>query len=238
MTENRMLAIGDILDFKNTVLKYPLEVIVEQYFGFFRRALQHALRQQGWPSVPDDFAELRATVPMGLEWFSDTIVLFARDDTDSSAKAVVDAAAWLLFETMYVTSVRLRFGIDYGELYTSSDAGQIVGRAVVGAHVLEADQEWAGGALTTPAAERIGGVLRNDTLVEYPIPFKKSVSHTRVALNWTLGDHPPLEIQWSRQSAQPSKQDTQERPDVVEKWQNTNRFHEAVCFWCRQRRAR
>lgn len=233
---NRVIAIGDILGFKETVLTTPLEVIVEQYFGFFRRALQHALRQQGWPSVPESFTELRASAPIGLEWFSDTIVLFARDDSDTSAKAVVDAAAWLLFETMYVTAVRLRFGVDYGELHASTDAGQIVGRAVVGAHLLEADQKWAGGALTPAAAERVGGVSRNDTLVEYPIPFKKHVSPTRVALNWTYGDHSPLDICWSRESSQPSEQDRREREDVVEKWRNTNAFHERVCFWCPQRR--
>jgi class 3 adenylate cyclase len=236
MTAKKVVAIGDILGFKETVLKTPLEVIVEQYFGFFRRAFQHALRQQGWPSVPEEFEQLRASAPIGIEWFSDTIVLFAREDTDASSKAVVDAAAWLLFETMYVTAVRLRFGIDYDEVFTSRDAGQIVGRAVVGAHLLEGDQKWSGGAVTQAAAERVGGVSRNDALTEYDIPFKKGMCATRVAVNWTIGDHQPLDIAWSRQSKQPTMQDRRERADIVEKWENTNAFHEKVCFWCPQRR--
>jgi hypothetical protein len=234
--KNRLIAIGDVLGFKETILQSSLEVVVDQYFVFFRRALQHALRQQGWPSVPDDFEELRRSAPIGIEWFSDTIVLFAREDTDSASQAVLDAAAWLLFETMFVTPVRLRFGMDYGELHADSNAGQIVGRSVVGAHLLEADQKWAGGALTPAAAERVGGVARNDTLVEYSIPFKKGSCATSVAINWTYGDHQPLRIRWSPSSDEPKPEDHRDRADVVEKWQNTNIFHEKVCFWCRQRR--
>ena len=238
MTDKRVIAIGDILGFKDTVLGTELAVIIEQYFGFFRRALQHALCQQGWPTVPEDFEQLRASALIGLEWFSDTIVLFAREDTDASSKAVVDTAAWLLFETMYVTPVRLRFGIDYDELHAEADAGQIVGRAVVGAHLLEADQKWAGGALTPSAAERVGGVSGNDTLVDYTIPFKRGICKTTVALNWTYGDHPLLDLCWSRTSQRPTEADLQIRPDVVEKWLNTVSFHEHVCFWCQQRRRR
>jgi len=236
MPEKRIIAIGDILGFKETVLKTPLEKIVQQHFGFFRRAMEHALRQQGWPSVPEDFEQLRTSAPIGIEWFSDTIVLFSREDTDAASKAVLDAAAWLLFETMFVSAVRLRFGIDYGELHVDRNAGQIVGRAVVAAHVLEGDQNWAGGALTPAATERVGGIEHNDTLVEYPVPLKKGLIATRAAINWTYGDHPPMTIRWSPSSENTRPEDRGERCDVVQKWENTNAFHDEICFWCRQRR--
>ena len=45
----------------------------------------------------------------------------------------------------------VRFVIDYGELHFDTNAGRLVGRALVTAHQLEANQRWAGGALT-PAA--------------------------------------------------------------------------------------
>jgi class 3 adenylate cyclase len=119
MTERRLIAVADILGFKNTILTTPLDRVVKDYFGYFRRAIQHTLEQQGWPDPPEDFDELRTRARLGMEWFSDTLILHTKDDSDDATRNLLQTVNWLLFETMYFAPIRLRIGIDYDE-FTSA----------------------------------------------------------------------------------------------------------------------
>lgn len=231
MTQRRLLALADILGFKKTILTTPLDVVVQTYFGYFRKAIQHTLQQQGWPDVPEDFDDLKAHARLGMEWFSDTLILYTNDDTDDAVRNLVQTVNWLLFETMYYPTVRLRVGIDYDELHVSTNAGQIVGKAVVGAHELEKQQQWSGGALTEAAAGRLTDDARH-YVVEYPVPVKNPAHSSRVAVNWTQGVHLGLNIEFAASRRDPNEAD---RADVVEKWRNTITFHERVCVACHGR---
>lgn len=113
MSQQRLIAIADILGFKETVLTTPLDQIINEHFRYMRRALHHTLGDlQGITGLPDDLPGLKRASGLGFEWFSDTIVL-------------------------------------------------IVGRALVGAHQLEAAQKWSGGAVTTQAAAHLGTDARH-----------------------------------------------------------------------------
>ena len=230
MAEKRLLALGDILGFKHTIKTIPLETVVEQYFGFFRKALQHTLHQQGWPETSEDFTTLKTAARVGIEWFSDTIIIYGNDDTDDAARNVLQVSNWLLFETMYVPALRLRFGIAYDELYVSKNAGQLVGKAVVCAHELEKNQKWAGGALTNEAAARVHKDSRCYTIA-YNVPLKEPAPASDVAMNWTQGAHVGFRVRFAPDRAEPNERDPD---DIAEKWRNTMAFHENVCRGCRK----
>ena len=225
---NQLVALGDILGFKNTILSTPLEMVVQHYLGFFRRALQHAMEAKGWPDPPADFAALRRQSSLGIEWFSDTIIIYTKEDTDIAATNLVRVVNWLLFETLYHHATRLRFGIDYGELHVDANAGQLVGRALVGAHQLEANQRWAGGALTPAAMQRLPQDAQH-YIVRYPVPLKSDECPSAHAINWTQGVHLGLAIPLAPDRATPHEHDP---ADVVEKWRNTLAFHATVCDTC------
>lgn len=230
MPSMRLVALADILGFSQTVHDLSLDEILSTHLAFLRRALEHTLMLQGWPE-PSDFAELQQRAGLGIEWFSDTIVLYTRDDTDDANRHLVQTATWLLFETMYSTRVRLRIGIDYGELHADPNAGQLLGKAIVGAHYLERNQRWSGGALTEAAATRLG----SDALfyvTPYQVPVKDDRCATTHALNWTLGVHNPLTINYKAGKREPGPEDS---PDVAEKWRNTIAFHATVCRTCHAR---
>ena len=236
MAEQRLIALGDILGFKDTILNTPLDRILDQHFGYFRKALQHSLLNlQGKTDVPDDIEALKQAAGLGLEWFSDTIILYTNDDTEHAELALIQTVTWLLFETMCYAPVRLRFGIDYGELYVSKNAGQIVGRGLIGAYELERTQCWAGGALTPAAAQHLRPSAR-DYLADYTVPVKEQRLATNVAVNWTLGIHLGFAVQFSRTKPKPTAADRLNRADIIEKWEHTIAFHNAVCEGCRTRR--
>lgn len=226
----QLVAIGDILGFKNTIRTTPLEHVVSNYLLFFRKAMEHAMQAKGWPDPPRDFASLRAQSVLGIEWFSDTIVLYTKEDTDDAAIKLIQVVNWLLFETFYNPATRLRFGIDYGELNADTNAGQIVGNAVVAAHELEANQQWMGGALTTAALDRLPIDARHYT-VTYPVPVKQHSPGSTTAMNWTQGVHYALVVPFAPDRTRPAPEDD---PSIVAKWQNTLQFHDTVCKTCRR----
>jgi hypothetical protein len=225
---NRLVALGDLLGFKNTILHNDVEVVRQDFLGFFRRAMQHAMEAKGWPDPPADFASLRAQSSLGVEWFSDTIILYTKTDTDEAATNLLRVVTWLLFETMYHHATRLRFGIDYGELHADTNAGQLVGKALVRAHELEKNQQWAGGALTKDAMDRLPPPARHYT-TPYAVPLKTTACASSAAINWTLGVHQGLHVPFSLDRDTPNEHDPR---DVVEKWQNTMRFHTDTCHTC------
>lgn len=229
--DERIVALGDILGFKNTLRTTPLETVVNEHLGYFRKALQHTLQLESWPTEPLEFTDVQARAKIGLEWFSDTIILYTMDESDTAALNLVTTVTWLLFETMYHPSVRLRFGIDHGELFVSRNAGQLLGNGLVGAHELEQTQRWAGGAMTPRAFDRLHQDARH-YLVEYPVPVKDEAHATSHAINWTLGVHLGFASPYSRTRPEPANSDPQ---DVVLKWRNTKLFHDTVCTGCARR---
>jgi hypothetical protein len=232
--DERLIALGDILGFKDTLRTTPLATVVNEYLGYFRKALQHTLQLDGWPTAPLEFPDLQSKAKIGLEWFSDTIILYTTDESNAAALNLISTVTWLLFETMYHPSVRLRFGIDYGELFVSPNAGQHVGNGLVGAHELERTQEWAGGAITRRAFDRLDQDARH-YLVDYPVPVKDDEHATMHAINWTLGVHAGFASPYSGTRREPDENDPQ---DVVRKWRNTKQFHDTICTGCTTRHKR
>jgi hypothetical protein len=232
---NRLIALGDILGFKHTVLTTPLQEILTNHFGYFRRALTHTLGDlQGLTDVTD-IASLKQRTGLGFEWFSDSIVLYTKDDAPASKTALVATANWLVFEAIFHAGVRLRFGIDFGELHVDENAGHLLGSALVGAHELERQQRWTGGAFTPRAAAQLPAEARH-YLADYEVPVKDSSFATRAALNWTLGVHYNLKLDYSRSKPEPTAEDREAHRDIVDKWENTRAFHRTLCTACAPRR--
>lgn len=232
MSKHRLVALGDILGFKETILNTPLEVVLTNHLTYVRKVLKHTIGDlQGIADV-EDIAALKRASGIGFEWFSDTILLYTKQDTPRAHTAVIATAAWLVFELMYHAGVRIRFGIDYGELHTDENAGYFVGKALVGAYEMERHQNWVGGALTPNAMKHLHSEARF-YVADYAVPVKKNAFETNAALNWTLGVHHSLTLPYSSTRSEPNEDDRRDNADVVLKWQETRAFHRAVCTRCR-----
>jgi len=236
--KNYTIAVCDILGFTRLVQRNPLEQVVGKSLGWLRRALHHSIHKVDFPSEAPSLKQLQEHPNVGLAWFSDTILLYTREDTEECLRSLISGVGWLLFETMFTPDVRLRCGISHGESYIDSEQSVYVGQPIIDAYLLQEEQAWAGGALTNTAVERLpisarSGYFPEWFLVPYLVPLKNQQTIDTLAINWTFGIHPRgSDIQWSRSSSTPSTSDWESNPRVCEKWQNTRDFHNSVCRFC------
>ena len=133
----------------------------------------------------------------------------------------------------------IRCGISYGRAYIDPEKSLFVGSPIIEAYRLEQSQLWAGAALTPAAAERLPQDVRAGTyadwwVIPYRVPTKEQPElREKLAVNWTIGGHPPgFKLRWSAASDVPTQEDWREKPDVCRKFENTQAFHNSVC-WCR-----
>jgi hypothetical protein len=231
MAETKLVALGDILGFGSLVLNGRVDDLMDGYMEFFGRSLRHAIERRGWPAESTSIEDLKAEARVGLEWFSDSVLLYALDDTDDACTNVAETAAWLTFQTV-ITPVRLRFGVDYGEVVINKHKGIMVGAPLVIADRLQKAQKWAGGAFTNRAIRRLSNTRAMEFIIDYEVPVKTPEYATRAALNWTYGIHMGLHFRWSRTSDEPPADFVEKNPDIAEKWRNTRAFHANVCRYC------
>jgi hypothetical protein len=247
MRKNYTIAICDILGFKDLVQKNPLaHVIKGAVLGFVRRALYHSIHQEDPPNDSISLEQLRNDARLDLAWYSDSILLYTRDDTEECLGRLLSAIGWLLFFTTFSSGTHFRCGIAYGEMYIDPKESVYVGKPLIEAHNLEKSQVWSGGALTSTARDRVPRSWVEYPcdyfLVNYAVPCKAVTNSDKLlierremfAIDWTRGLHlPRAYIHWSKNKSKPSPDEWKTMPDICEKWMNVNRFHIEVCSRCK-----
>lgn len=257
-----MIAVCDILGFKNLLRSFPLKEIVDDHLGYFRKVLYHSLHQKEPPNDFPSLDDLIAQKRVGFAWFPDTVLFYSLEDTEDDYKNVIETVTWLIFETIFNPHVRIRAGISYGEVYIDQKNQIYLSQAISDAYELLQRQEWCGGALTklaeakVPQDVREGRVIYPWYVVHYDIPMKppktvqiryrseeipevqlslpkKQYTERLIAIDWTMIPHPPYprRIPWSKESATPPK--SEKRYDIIRKWENTRRFHDTICRFCK-----
>ena len=227
-----MVAFCDILGFSNLVGRRRLEDLVAHDLAIFRRILHYSL-SHNWVAEPPSFDELHSDARVDFAWFSDSIFLYSRDDSDESVRRLVETVSWLLFATITGTQTRVRGAISYGDVFIDSDNDLFVGQPIVEAARLEATQEWAGAALTPAAVERVP-ISRRDghdpawPLRPYLVPAKHSPAGIQtLAVDWTWGIHElSWSCRWSDENDAPPPEAWTATPDLCTKFTNTRQFHD------------
>lgn len=239
---NRMVAICDILGFRDVVVQRPLDYVVISHLGILRRTLGWAVHHpDSFPEEIPELRELRDQRRVGLAWFSDTVLIFANDGSPEASRDVLETVGWLLLSTMLRTQIRLRAGVDYGELYVDEENAIYVGKSLVRAYLLQDAQDWAGGALTPQAVAEIpSSHTRKDLTVWWVCPYDVPLKPDRpeamsggVAINWTTGFHKKTDIRWNENSAEPSESEWAQMQTICRRWEHVRLFHRRVCEHCR-----
>lgn len=242
MSSKYMVAICDILGFTQHVRNNTADRVVSDVLGRLRKSLYHSIHKNGFPKDVPPLSELQNHAHIGLALFSDTILLYTREDTDESIRSFVNMLSWLVFETMFMQNTRIRCGVDYGLAVIEPENSIYVGIPIIEAFKLEKKQQWSGGAFTEAACNRIPHYARdgNDVnwwVVPYEVPLKDCGRMQTLAIDWTWGLHDrKFDLSWSHNSKEPTPNDWQSNFDICEKWQNTKNFHDSVCVWCGNRK--
>jgi hypothetical protein len=149
------VAVCDILGFSRLVERQPLAAVVDNAIGWFRKALNHSLLKSGFPSDVPPHTELEDHPHVGVAWFSDTILLYTKHDTDEAVRELLGTVAWLLFETMLNGMTKIRGGIAYGDAHIDPQNSLYVGVPIIEAYKLEQSQQWSGASLAPSAVARL-----------------------------------------------------------------------------------
>jgi hypothetical protein len=230
------VAVCDILGFSEFVAKVSLEDVVEHGLGGLRHALYFSMYGED-PADDLRFVEFARHDEVGVTWFSDTILLYTKSDTDKAIRSLMSILSSLVF-FMMSGQTRLRAGVAYGPAHIDAENAMYVGQPIVDAARLEQEQQWAGGALHHTAYERIRRVAGDEPpmdwwVVSYDVPLKNARKLRTFAVNWNEGIHPPSwRLLWSPESDTPSPKDWQTQPNICEKFVNTKTFHEKYCRDC------
>ena len=86
MQQNYMIAVCDILGFKALIERTKLEEVVGGSLAWFRKALNHSLHKKEFPSSPPPTSDLYTHPNVGVAWFSDTVLLYTKHDTDEAVR--------------------------------------------------------------------------------------------------------------------------------------------------------
>jgi hypothetical protein len=238
---NYFIAVCDILGFSKLIRDKPLEVVVDSSIAWLKKSLHHSLHKDGFPKNTPSLQDFERHSHVGLAWFSDTILLYTKQDSDECVTALLSTVGWLIFETLVQGEMKIRSGISYGEAFVDGNDSLYVGRPIVDAYKLQQCQKWSGGALTQDAVLRVPEAYHDGHAPEwwlrpYSVPSGKDETIRTLAVDWTWGIHDHnLKLQWSEKSSQPSPEDWIRNPDICEKWYNTKKFHDDGCQWCVRR---
>lgn len=231
-----MVALCDILGFKDLVKSRSLDSVVDGTLGYLRKVMSHSVNKDKWPECTPSLADINRNSLIGVVWFSDTILLWTKQDDDENVRELIETTAWLLFESI-TGSLQIRGALAYGEAVIDSLNLLFAGLPIVEAHELEQRQQWSGAALAPSAVERLpsnvkNGLLTGWPIVQYDVPVKAGGIIPKWAINWTYGVHPGFCLNWSSQSVEPTESDWQSQGSICQKWMNTRDFHQKVCRYC------
>lgn len=235
-----MIAVCDILGFKSLIERSTLEEVVGGSLAWFRRALNHSIHGNEFPSEPPPTADLYTHPNVGVAWFSDTVLLYTKHDTDEAVRELLMIVGCLLFETILEGTTKIRGGISYGQAYIDHENSIFVGSPIVEAHLLEQEQQWAGAALTATASARVPKHARTGKygdwwVTPWDVPLKNGKTMPTLAVNWNWGIHRiDWVLRWSPESDEPTQEEWQKRHDLCVKFMNTKGFHEAHCQDCKR----
>jgi len=188
MGSNRLIAMLDILGFKNMIANNQLLEIVNRVEHLLTTTTSELERSY---SVLD---EGNYKTKAGMAHFSDSIIIWSQplDDFENSSRLMVETHFFDLVTRImlngFLVGLPLRVGVACGETYIDENKKIIVGQAIIDAHLVESAQNWVGGALHPNMI--VNQILEYPEylfqyILKYPVPIKQnSEMQLNYALNW------------------------------------------------------
>lgn len=184
----RFIAVCDVLGFKDMLRSKQLDEFVSRY-NLVVSNLDHTVRSNNrfLPEMTDEGDLVHAAI------FSDTILIWSASMVAGDSHLADLGSISVFFDTCssivnsgIIFGFPFRIGIAYGEVAIDPERSFFVGQPIVDAHLLEASQEWIGGACHDSCFEHPafqGAIDRWWDLIIYDVPLKTGFTSIP-ALNW------------------------------------------------------
>jgi hypothetical protein len=149
----------DVLGFKKLVGRNAIETSVNTYFRS-REIVERWLRKGN---------------SIELACFSDTFILYSRDDSAGHFSRIEQAARWILNENLQAR-IPIRGALSCGEFYSDSENNIFIGRALLEAYGFGEKQNWIGFILCRSATRRL-------TTLRLPAPERLNYRRWKIPFN-------------------------------------------------------
>lgn len=137
--------------------------------------------------VNPDMSVVTNETTIGVINFSDSIVFYSRDDSETCLEAILRVSGEFMNVVITGPSRMIRGGIAYGEFYADPEANAYVGQALVDAYRLEGAQDWLGCSIddTVEALPKFKRVLSRfpNYIVRALVPLR-GTNKMPYCLNW------------------------------------------------------
>ncbi len=183
------------MGFSNLLKEKSLEEIESKHISWFKKVLALSLgikiNNESLPTIND----FKKNEYLNLIWFSDTILIFTKEDRQKNIVELIQFIQHLIFYSLYEGNMKARVGVSYGEISYDMENNLLWGLPIVIANKLQEYQNWTGGALDDMAIKRISQepiweVNYSKMITKYKIPLKKEAINAEYAIDWTIGVFP------------------------------------------------
>ena len=183
INEKRAVAYFDILGFKAKIANTPLEKLSSDYEKIITYTNGEYFVENGM-IINKDVCHRYI--------FSDSIFLFAFDDTEASFIDFL-AYSWRMMQLFIVSGFPLRGAITYGEIYANTEKNIFLGKAISDCVLLENKQNWIGAIVSDSVIEHYQNAFKKDSVEsrilnylvpKYDVPFKDGTAQNCYVLNW------------------------------------------------------
>ncbi|MDP5238314.1 hypothetical protein Q9Q94_02180 [Uliginosibacterium sp. 31-16] len=159
MASQRAVTFIDVLGFREKLSTLPLDTLAANYesaIAMIRGLNRPLVSSSGMPSLfPTAKPEDRWCIQ---HVFSDSIMLFALDESDESFLKLV-VYSWRVVQALLATGMHPRGAIAFGEMHVNETANIFLGKALAEAYELEQIQDWVGVALAPSACARYAEIV-------------------------------------------------------------------------------
>jgi len=242
MLSKKMVAVCDILGFKEINYLYSPDKVYQQYNKYIEEPINLCFQEKAGVKTTSQLIK-GGTSHLGIAWFSDTILLYTKEDTKDALYELITKVTWLVFLTTLENKMPLRVGVSYGDVYFNEADGIYIGVPLIEAYEIQSWQNWIGGVILPSAIKRIceSDLIEINFYIEsYKIPIKQEKQelfkrtyndylYKPWAINWTRGKHDYNT--WKNRYDEATKNIKDE--SILEKWQNSHKYHNLICEQCR-----
>lgn len=191
MLGKRTVAFLDILGFKDFLYKESLEKLSEKYTRIVD--ITEGLNKDLYSDY--ESPKLFSKEYPFTNWcikriFSDSIILFANDDSEESCLRLL-IYIWRLIQACLSVQMPFRGGVAFDELYIDESREIFLGKALTKAYELEGCQNWIGIAIHENIPEIYPTLFHknskpflNNIFLKYPVPFKGGARKELYTINW------------------------------------------------------
>lgn len=180
-----IIAMVDVLGFKNMLDNYPIIEIFQIYRKLHLKTWNHLEKQNEVLVIGLKTSKI-IRHPIKYAFFSDTILIWEKMETGEAnvqkkVKRFITSIQYLVSNSL-AKELPLRAGIAYGECILMPEENIFIGKPLAEAYITESNQEWAGAAFHPSSMNFINSIPStplikdfSDLIVEYSVPLKKKM---------------------------------------------------------------